>query len=747
MKNLYIIYIITLCAFLCGCSDNYDESLGLTPSLKPRYLSVSTNNLTFLADDATKTFIVTSVQTPWKIENSVPWLTITPTKGEGNAIVSVSVVENTNANESRTGVFFFKSDSEGLEYTMPFSVTQGMAVPLITLSQDELEIKGIAYSGEVAVTTNCKWEASCYSDWLTVTAKEGALSLSASANTTDSHRRAIVYLTQKGSSYTLASLAVTQAPASITASSDPVVFGNTAGSATVDVDAEVAWTATTANSWIELSPQSGQAGKSALTINVSPNASANERAGYIVLAIGGKEKIQIPVRQRGIYVETKQSTLDYESTGGKLQLDVESNTSWKVTSCPQWLQLSQTEGQGNKSINVTASDNLSTTLRTGTIEIAQPGTSIVARVAVSQKGKTFDVNTTALNFNDKASSQTIEINAEGAWQAQTSANWITVSPQGGSGRKALNIAVTENNTESERTGTVRITMADKTITLAVVQAGKYFTIDNPQITFNSHGGQMHLSISTNDAWTATDDADWLSLSKTSGNGNVDLVLTATDNASVNSRTATVTLKTSYGKDVKLVVRQNARYLTVDTPELLFYAKGGTSEPITISTDAKYTITTSDSWLKINQTGNTFTVTTSENAGKDVRFGKITITMTDLNEGTYTLTLSVTQLNIGGTFLRKEYEEDINWDSSGSSSLNLVIHPFDNDKNFDNETASNGVTLNISSFAQDTNWDKTVSSGVTISVTGYNSDTNHDKVGGSNANISVGLFESDKNWNN
>ena len=54
-----------------------------------------------------------------------------------------------------------------------------------------------------------------------------------------------------------------------------------------------------------------------MKISVSPNTSTNERTGYVILAVGGTQRIQIPVRQRGIYVEIDKTNIIYYTISEK----------------------------------------------------------------------------------------------------------------------------------------------------------------------------------------------------------------------------------------------------------------------------------------------------------------------------------------------------------------------------------------------------------------------------------------------
>ena len=768
MKHIGI-YILFVSILLVGCSDKYSEELGLKPALSPRYLKVSPTSLSFAANQVTSQSVdVETMETPWKVENSIDWISPSPVSGETSGNVNVGVTENTSGDNVRTGIFFFKSDVSDWEYSAPISVTQAAATPTITLSKSEINFSGTANTETVTVAANCTWSASSSEDWLTVDQKDGTVTLSVTANETNSDRTASVYVVHAGTPNTSTTIKVRQMPASINASTEYLVFNNVASSVDITINAEAAWTATSSNSWVNVEPTSGNAGTSNMKISVSPNTSTSERQANVILSIGENQRLQIPIRQRGIYVETEQPELAFAANGGTQDIKVLSNTNWIVSSVPSWVTVSPNEGIGDGIIKVTADENPNTTNRSGEIHLKQTGLNIDVTVAVTQEGKTFDVSTQLLNFEDKQSTQSIDIQTDGTWQAFSNDSWISVSPSAASGNSTLSISVSENTDDNERIGTVVVTMADKSTTITVIQKGKYFTVSNSFLNYTSKGGVIDVSITSNDSWTAKveDGSTWLTLSATSGSGDANIKATAADNPSVTTRTTAILFETANSQNVKVVVSQSARFLNVDTREVLFYAKGGTSEPITVSTDGAYKITCSDSWFTVSQSNNSFTVLATENTSKESRVGTITIELTDLKEGTYSLTLSVTQTNKGGSFLYKDYADDKNWDDKDKSDTGtLIITPFDSDKDWD-KSSSSGASLTLSGyktdknwdstdgthtnnltitqFGDDKNWDTTTSSGTSLTITGYTTDQNLDTNSNGGITVTITGFNGDKN---
>ena len=745
MKHIGIYFILAL-SFI-GCSDKYSGESGLKPTLTPRYINVSPTSLSFTANpNYAQSVSVETMETPWKIDNGINWVSLSSTSGNSSTNININASENTDGDKARTGVFYVLADVNDWNYETGVAVSQAAATPYINVFQTAVTLKGTACSTTIDVTSNCTCEISCGAEWLSISQKGNSITLTASANETNEYRNATIVLSHNGNYPVNTNIAVTQAPASINATTEALTFENTASEANVDVISEAKWTASTSYSWINVSPEKGEVGTSTLKISVSPNTSIEERNGYVILSIGNKERIQIPIKQRGIYVETDKSECNFDASTGTQTIQIRSNTSWQISNLPTWISVDKTNGSGNTEIKIMVEDNPNTTERNGEFLVSQPGLSAQAIVKVHQKGKTFDVASTTLTFTDKHETQNVSIATDGSWQASANVDWIMVSPKRANGDATLSITVSENNTDDERTGNVTVTMGDVSATIAVVQKGKYFTIDNNILNFTSKGGKLGVTMTTNATWNARmgTNIDWLTISPFNGSGNSEVTISASDNPSVNDRSTNVYID-ALGRNVNVLVTQKARYLTIDTNELLFYSKGGTSNDVTISTDGEYSISSQDNWLTINRNENIFTVTASENTTKEARIGHISIVLTDLKQGTYTVTLTVTQLNYGGTFLRKDYEEDKNYDHNGTSSGSLTITGFGEDSNYDTNSQS-GTKLSVVGFKSDACWDSSTASSAKVTITGYEQDKNLDSDTNSSGTVNKDGYSDDNNWN-
>lgn len=745
----YIFLLLVACLAFIRCDEDFDANFGGRPMLTPRYLSVSPWSMSFLAEEKIpQTLYVQSVHTPWTIDNTISWAHVDTYSGSSDSNISVNVDNNPVGDVARIGVFYVKSTMDGWNFEQPVSVTQSGAKPSISLSEKNFSLDGRSQKISVIVTANCDWTITSSSNtWYTYSTKDNVITISVSANESSEYRNGTIYVTHKGNFQETVSISVSQRPASISASSEKILFANTAGAVTIQIDSESTWTASTSSSWIELSAESGKAGISTLTINVSPNMSTNGRQGYVILYVGQSQCIQIPVSQQGIYLDTSDKKITFDAVGSSTDIQVESNTEWVIYSKPDWIEISQTEGEGDCTLKITALENPNTAQREGYIILTHDGINLEAKIFITQKGKTFDIATTVLDFTDKASSQSLQILTDGTWIAESSENWISISPSTSSGNSTLTVSVSENTNEGERIGNINVVMGDKSIAVAVVQQGKYFTVDNSLITFTSLGGQMQISITSNGEWCAYTDAAWLNISKTEGNGDINLSVSATNNRSTQSRSASIIFSTPYGRNIQIIVNQDAKYISLDTSKLLFYPTSATSDPITITTDGNYTISSTQSWLIITQTANTFTVTVSDNNDKDVRYGKVIVSLVDLDDCTYSISLDVIQLNKGGSFMLNGYDSSVNWDNSDVPYGTINVKQFNEDNNYDAQSQANyGASLSIVKYHSDKGLDDSSYSELLINTSEYDSEINLDSNSSSCGNVSRTDYEEDNNWN-
>lgn len=645
--HLFITVLSAISLFLinaCKEQSSFDHS-NILVTLKPQYLSVSTYDIVFNSPQgSTSSFQVYSNNVDWTITDIPEWITIKPISGNENETVSVTVSENTKTT-NRVGILSFKSADDSWAFANKITVSQYRAKYFAIPEKDRVEFDGSASGVTLKVTSNVdNWTVhkNASLTWCTATKGDGCINLSVTPNTGNSSRSGQIEIsTADGSEY----VTILQRPANISSTTASLEFYVAGGSKTIEISSEAPWVASTSCAWINVTPESGQAGNSTVSIQVTANNSLTTRSDYVYLVLSDERKIEIPVSQEAITFSVDKATFNAPASGQDFELSVQSNVAWKlIDSIASWIELSPRTGNGNNKITISVSANQSYNERNTSFKLAPTSLSNSAvDIAVHQNGITFDTDSTALHFSDKAGSAYFSITSDGTWTVNPSAQWIILDKASGSGNSKIKVSVTENTADSVRSGFIVASVDGKQDKIAVIQQGKYFNISSGALNFTSKGGSSLVTLKTNDSWTVNTSNDWITVSAKDGSQDCNLTITTTDNPSVNERSGYVDITPNCTNPVRVNINQSARFLTVSIDTLQFFCKGGTSDPVTILTDGVAEVTTATGWLTINKESATqFTLTATLNDSESDRTGLVVVSLNDLQLGSISKVIVVNQ---------------------------------------------------------------------------------------------------------
>ena len=129
-----------------------------------------------------------------------------------------------------------------------------------------------------------------------------------------------------------------------------------------------------------------------------------------------------------------------------------------------------------------------------------------------------------------------------SWNATESADWIDItSGSSGIGNGTVTYTVSANTTGSPRTAIITVGGQTHTVT----QAECTYSISPPSRSFNSSEGTGSITVTSSASgcsWTASESADWISItSGSSGIGNGTVTYTVSANTTGSPRTATITV--------------------------------------------------------------------------------------------------------------------------------------------------------------------------------------------------------------
>ena len=635
-------------------------------SIVPQSLHLSYDKFHFpSSEEESLSLLVYSTNVEWEITDIPDWITVSPkTGGDGTTNVTITVALNTQPTD-RVGVLSIKALDDSWSYAQTITVSQVRGYYYAYPEKDRVEFDGSASSAVVKVSSNIDdWtiEKDASFNWCTATKTEGSINITVTPNTNSWSRQGDIQISTLDSKEYIT---VVQRPANISTTTERLDFTISGGSQSVQISSEAPWTATTSYSWINVTPESGTEGDATITVQVTANNSLTKRNGYVYIVLSDTRKIEIPVSQECISFSIDKTQIDAPVTGQDYQLQLKSNVQWKLLdSIPTWMTLSPKSGTGNSQIDIKVNANPSASDRSAKFKVAPVSlTNAATEITVKQNGHTFETDSTALHFSDKAGSAYFDIKSDGSWIATPSVEWITLDKESGTGDSKIKVTVTENTADSARVGYVNASIEGKQEKVTVHQQGKYLNISSNALEFTSKGGSTQVSIKTNNSWTAKSSDEWIQISKTDGEEDCDLTITATDNASANSRSGYVDVTPKESNPIRINVTQSARYLTVSVDTLYFFYKGGTTDPIIINTDGSAEVTTEAEWLTINKASATqFTLSATLNDGGLKRSGVVMVQLSDLSSGTLFVPIIVIQRNQYGDHDYVDFGLSVLWAS-------------------------------------------------------------------------------------
>jgi hypothetical protein len=380
--------------------------------------------------------------------------------------------------------------------------------------------------------------------------------------------------------------------------------GGGTASMTVSAEAECAWTASAAASWISgLTPSSGQ-GNGEVKFQVAPNSASIPRQTDISLnnTIAKVTQAGAPCR---IELAPRRQTVAVEGGDGTVTITTLIGCAWTVSSNASWLTASPAQGAGPGTVSFSAESNPGPA-RIGNLVIGGQSF-VVTQQAVGDAQCTYALLPASVSIGAGGGSRTTTVRTGPgcSWTAASNEAWLVVGGSAtGAGNGSLTINVSEN-TGAARTGTVTIAEQTFTVTQAGTAVGPgpgtcAYALQPATQSMSAAAGDTSVAVQTTSGctWTATSNASWLTIGGTgSGIGSGVVTVTASANTGA-SRTGTATI----AGQTFTVTQAGTCAASLDPSSASMPAAGGEGPPIAVTSadGCAWTATTSDTWLSINE---------------------------------------------------------------------------------------------------------------------------------------------------
>ena len=295
-------------------------------------------------------------------------------------------------------------------------------------------------------------------------------------------------------------------------------------------------------------------------------------------------------------------------------ISVISNVNWSASSDVEWLDVSPANGLNSGTVKVTANEsNVTINDRAGKVTITGGGLTKLVDVIQSRSPAELIVSPDSLLLESNAGSYgDFNVTSNISWTVSNGQDWLTVAPTNGSNNGTIRATATTDNPSTTETRIDTITIAGEGITRLVLiaqtptEASLIVTPDS--VALGSEVGNIaNLSISSNISWSASESAEWLSISPTDGFGDSTLVVTSdTENPSAtNSRDAIVTIS---GSDIKRTVKvtqfPTGTSLSVSPDSIELGSEVESYGDVSITSNVNWSAKTNVTWLSVSPTSGT-----------------------------------------------------------------------------------------------------------------------------------------------
>lgn len=331
-------------------------------------LNVSLQTLSTTASQSTSSATITS-NVAWTASSNQAWVTLQQTSGSGNGTMSFTISTNTTTS-ARSAIITIS----GGGITRTIAITQSGTVASLTVNPISFSPSSAGISNfPVTVSANVAWTVSSNQAWATVSpasgSNNGTFALTVAANAATTQRTATITISGGGITQTIP---IIQAGATVTnilntnitqinASAVPVANG----AYSVIVTANVAWTASSNQPWVTVSPTSGT-GNANGTIQVQTNPTTQQRTAVVTFVGGGITKT-VTVIQAGATSALAAPTITFITVLGTTSFSINWQAVAGAVSYQSTIALDAQFTQGVSNGNTTTTSFTATGLTSNTL--------------------------------------------------------------------------------------------------------------------------------------------------------------------------------------------------------------------------------------------------------------------------------------------------------------------------------------------------------------------------------------------
>lgn len=535
-------------AYVVGANADVEDRVGYvyvaghvhTVTQKGLGAEVSKTNIEVERDGGTGTVTVTPTNTrsSWKARPNCDWISVSPTSGTGPATVTYRVAPWHEVS-TRSGTF-----TVGGHTVTVFQYGSRMALDAYAATRDYYAHVIPVKVDALAVTT---WGVKPNASWISVVDAgngQGGDTVSIAISENPSYKARTGTVTIGTETFTVTQEGRTALSFAVSPAQTTAAVSGANGLVSVTATPDLPWTAASGANWITVLAnfQKG-AGNGNVVYTVSPQSTLYARTGKITVT-PEKASGMLPethtVKQAAATSALSATGHEFAAAGETATVEVTVNdiVEWKVANLPDWITLSGSASRvGPGAVTLAAAANETVYPRSATVKIAEKS------FKVSQKARGVEVEYDNKLFGTDGGMESISIHPDGnvAWTAVASADWIVIyqNDSGTGDAEILYIIAPYTGDGSPRTGT--ITVGDKVVYITQRAYDLDITPKGDWVTGNAGAGEIGVSASIGDVWSAIVTEPWITIvtGYDAGTGSGTVRFTYTDNDTGKTRTGKI----------------------------------------------------------------------------------------------------------------------------------------------------------------------------------------------------------------
>ncbi|MGC9342696.1 MAG: BACON domain-containing protein, partial [Bacteroidales bacterium] len=608
--------------------------LTVTQSETSAYLDIFPTSKLVSKASGRYTFSV-STNIDWDVTDDVTWLTATRID---QSSFLVAYGDNT-PNVQRTANILV-TGSEGISKTV--TLTQAGETPYLEIFPTSKLVGTGSGSTTFSVSTNVDWSVTDDVSWLTATKTDAStISVSYEENISASQRTA--HITATGAEGVTETITVSQAGTStyLDVSPNSQTMGPKAGSTTFSVSSSVGWNVTDDADWLTATKTDGST--ISVTYDENPDPYNSRTANITATGTGGvTETVTLTqsANKYSWYLAIIPTYKNVSSDLGTTTFSVVTNLQWSVTDDAEWLDASKSN---DSIIFVFYDGNASPTNRTATITVTGVATGggldpmVLCTVTQAEASSYLVVTPDIKSAGTSAGSTTFSVNCNKAWSVTDDADWLTATKSNDS---TISVTYDANSSSDSRKAYIEAKSDEPglSVTSWVIQAGTstYLDVFPDYKTVDAAAGSTTFSVSSNVEWSVTEEADWLTATKTDA-GTLTVTYDANTSTDVRGVDIMVTGTGVTGKTVEVIQTGSDLYLDASPGNIVVGAASG-SATFSVSSNVEWSVANDAEWLTVTKTdGSTIDASYEPNASIDARTASFTVSGTEGVADTVTIT--------------------------------------------------------------------------------------------------------------